>query len=181
MAEGMLSREATIVNQRGLHARAAAKFVRLADTFTARIEVTRDDQTVAGTSILGLMLLGAGVGTAAEDAGGRSGRSHVSPAAAGRESARRPRAAPIPLRVQRRRVVPTISPPPGRAILGARRLPAPTLNSRAIRSVPIETAARGPRQGWPGGCRGDIDAPGTPGATKDEDAPGPAPADPEER
>lgn len=63
MAEGMLSREATIVNQRGLHARAAAKFVRLADTFTARIEVTRDDQTVAGTSILGLMLLGAGVGT----------------------------------------------------------------------------------------------------------------------
>ena len=43
MAEGMLSREATIVNQRGLHARAAAKFVRLADTFTARIEVTRDD------------------------------------------------------------------------------------------------------------------------------------------
>ena len=63
MAEGMLSREATIVNQRGLHARAAAKYVRLADTFTARIEVTRDDQTVAGTSILGLMLLGAGVGT----------------------------------------------------------------------------------------------------------------------
>jgi phosphocarrier protein HPr len=59
----LLSRDATIVNQRGLHARAAAKFVRMADTFTCRIEVTRDDQTVAGTSILGLMLLGAGAGT----------------------------------------------------------------------------------------------------------------------
>ena len=59
----MLSREATIVNQRGLHARAAAKFVRTAATFVARVEVTRDDQTVAGTSILGLMLLGAGIGT----------------------------------------------------------------------------------------------------------------------
>ncbi len=63
MAEAVLSREATIVNQRGLHARAAAKFVRTAATFVARVEVTRDDQTVAGTSILGLMLLGAGIGT----------------------------------------------------------------------------------------------------------------------
>jgi phosphocarrier protein len=63
MTDAMLSREATIVNQRGLHARAAAKFVRTAATFVARVEVTRDDQTVAGTSILGLMLLGAGIGT----------------------------------------------------------------------------------------------------------------------
>jgi phosphocarrier protein HPr len=63
MAEAVLSRETTIVNQRGLHARAAAKFVRTAATFVARVEVTRDDQTVAGTSILGLMLLGAGIGT----------------------------------------------------------------------------------------------------------------------
>ncbi len=53
----------TIVNQRGLHARAAAKFVRTAETFDARVQVTRDDQTVAGISILGLMLLGAGPGT----------------------------------------------------------------------------------------------------------------------
>jgi phosphocarrier protein len=58
-----LVRQATIVNQRGLHARAAAKFVRTAETFTARVEVTRDDLTVVGTSILGLMLLAAGVGT----------------------------------------------------------------------------------------------------------------------
>jgi phosphocarrier protein HPr len=53
----------TIVNERGLHARAAAKFVRAAEAFRCRVEVTRDDQTVAGTSILGLMLLGAGAGT----------------------------------------------------------------------------------------------------------------------
>ncbi|MFZ1431505.1 MAG: HPr family phosphocarrier protein [Geminicoccaceae bacterium] len=63
MTDAVLSRETTIVNQRGLHARAAAKFVRTAATFVARVEVTRDDQTVAGTSILGLMLLGAGIGT----------------------------------------------------------------------------------------------------------------------
>ncbi|MGD9510609.1 MAG: HPr family phosphocarrier protein [Geminicoccaceae bacterium] len=58
-----MSRVAVIVNQRGLHARAAAKFVRLADEFACRIQVIRDDQTVSGTSILGLMLLGAGIGT----------------------------------------------------------------------------------------------------------------------
>jgi phosphocarrier protein len=52
-----------IVNQRGLHARAAAKFVRTAEAFDARVQVIRDDQSVAGTSILGLMLLGAGPGT----------------------------------------------------------------------------------------------------------------------
>jgi phosphocarrier protein HPr len=62
MDDGVVSREATIVNQRGLHARAAAKFVRTAETFKCRVEVTRDDQTVVGTSILGLMLLGAGAG-----------------------------------------------------------------------------------------------------------------------
>ena len=51
------------MNQRGLHARAAARFVRAAEAFTARVEVSRDDLTVAGTSILGLMLLAAGAGT----------------------------------------------------------------------------------------------------------------------
>ena len=58
-----LVREVTIVNQRGLHARAAAKFVRAAEAFAAAVEVTRDDTTVAGTSILGLMLLAAGTGS----------------------------------------------------------------------------------------------------------------------
>ena len=63
MTTGPLTRQATIVNQRGLHARAAARFVRTAETFTARVEVSRDDMTVVGTSILGLMLLAAGAGT----------------------------------------------------------------------------------------------------------------------
>jgi phosphocarrier protein HPr len=63
MSVGPLVRQATIVNQRGLHARAAAKFVRTAERFSARVEVTRDDLTVLGTSILGLMLLAAGAGT----------------------------------------------------------------------------------------------------------------------
>ena len=60
---GLISRTATIVNQRGLHARAAAKFVRIAEDFDCQMQVIRDDQIVAGTSILGLMLLGAGDGT----------------------------------------------------------------------------------------------------------------------
>ncbi len=62
-APATLARDAVIVNQRGLHARAAARFVRAAEAFAARVEVTRDDVTVAGTSILGLMLLAAGAGT----------------------------------------------------------------------------------------------------------------------
>jgi phosphocarrier protein HPr len=59
----MTSCEITIKNRLGLHARAAAKFVRTAERFSARVEVTRDDLTVQGTSILGLMLLAAGAGT----------------------------------------------------------------------------------------------------------------------
>ena len=62
-AGGPAQARVRIVNQRGLHARAAAKFVRTAETFDARVQVTRDDQSVSGTSILGLMLLGAGPGT----------------------------------------------------------------------------------------------------------------------
>ena len=58
--------QATIVNQRGLHARAAAKFVKTAERFQARIEVTREDLTVPGTSILGLMMLAAALGSTLE-------------------------------------------------------------------------------------------------------------------
>lgn len=54
-----LSRELTICNSRGLHARASAKFVKLADKFECDITVTRDGQTVPGTSIMGLMMLAA--------------------------------------------------------------------------------------------------------------------------
>jgi len=52
----------TIVNKRGLHARAAAKFVETAGRFKADIEVSRGGQTVPGRSIMGLMMLAAGPG-----------------------------------------------------------------------------------------------------------------------
>ncbi|MDX1574732.1 MAG: HPr family phosphocarrier protein [Kiloniellales bacterium] len=55
-------RRVTIVNGRGLHARAAAKFVKLAGTFDAEIIVARNDMEVSGSSIMGLMMLGAAPG-----------------------------------------------------------------------------------------------------------------------
>ena len=51
-----------ICNQRGLHARASAKFVKLASSFEAEVRVTRDGSTVAARSIMGLLMLGAGNG-----------------------------------------------------------------------------------------------------------------------
>ena len=62
-ASDSLERELEIVNSRGLHARASAKFVRCAETFNANITVTRDGQTVVGTSIMGLMMLAAHPGS----------------------------------------------------------------------------------------------------------------------
>jgi phosphocarrier protein len=61
---GFLHRDLTIVNKRGLHARAAAKFVQTAERFEAEITVTKDSTTVGGTSIMGLMMLAASPGTA---------------------------------------------------------------------------------------------------------------------
>ncbi|WP_339914315.1 HPr family phosphocarrier protein [uncultured Brevundimonas sp.] len=55
-----------ICNARGLHARASAKFVKLASTFEAEITVTRDGVTVNALSIMGLLMLGAGIGCAIE-------------------------------------------------------------------------------------------------------------------
>ncbi len=52
-----------IENQRGLHARAAAKFVKCAEEFDAEVMVTKDDNHVSGTSIMGLMMLAASKGT----------------------------------------------------------------------------------------------------------------------
>lgn len=52
----------TICNPKGLHARASAKFVQLAESFDAEVMVTRDGQSVLGTSIMGLMMLAAGPG-----------------------------------------------------------------------------------------------------------------------
>ena len=55
--------EVTICNRKGLHARASAKFVRCAEEFDADVKVTRDGQSVGGTSIMGLMMLAAGPGS----------------------------------------------------------------------------------------------------------------------
>ena len=55
-----------IVNQRGLHARASAKFVKCAEGFDADIRVSRDGMTVPATSIMGLMMLGAAMGTSVQ-------------------------------------------------------------------------------------------------------------------
>ena len=52
-----------IVNERGLHARASARFVKLASAFDADVRVTKDDQTVDALSIMGLMMLAAGPGS----------------------------------------------------------------------------------------------------------------------
>jgi phosphocarrier protein HPr len=55
-------RTVEIVNKRGLHARASAKFVKLAGTFDAEVRVSKDGQTVDARSIMGLMMLAAGPG-----------------------------------------------------------------------------------------------------------------------
>ncbi|HSU05448.1 MAG TPA: HPr family phosphocarrier protein [Acetobacteraceae bacterium] len=59
----VLSRIVRITNKRGLHARAAAKFVTLAERFGASVDVIRDGQSVSARSIMGLMMLGAGPGS----------------------------------------------------------------------------------------------------------------------
>jgi phosphocarrier protein HPr len=60
---GAISRELPIVNKRGLHARASAKFVQMVERFNAEVWVTKGGETVGGTSIMGLMMLSAGPGT----------------------------------------------------------------------------------------------------------------------
>jgi len=60
------ARRVTIVNELGLHARAAAKFVKLAQGFSATVKVEKDGQQVSGSSILGLMMLAAAPGDAIE-------------------------------------------------------------------------------------------------------------------
>ncbi|MDH3596182.1 MAG: HPr family phosphocarrier protein [Rhodospirillales bacterium] len=55
-------RQITIVNSRGLHARAAAKFVKLAGTYNAEVTVVKNDVEVSGSSIMGLMMLAAAPG-----------------------------------------------------------------------------------------------------------------------
>ena len=57
------SRVLPIINEKGLHARASAKFVQCVDRFEAEVCVLKDGQSVSGTSIMGLMMLAAGKGT----------------------------------------------------------------------------------------------------------------------
>lgn len=59
----MLSKEITIVNKLGLHARAAAKFVKLASRFESEVYLSRDGKRVNGKSIMGVMMLAASKGT----------------------------------------------------------------------------------------------------------------------
>ena len=62
----VLTRSVTVPNKRGLHARAAAKFVMMAERFGASVDVIRDGQSVSARSIMGLMMLGAGKGAVIE-------------------------------------------------------------------------------------------------------------------
>lgn len=61
-APARCSGEATIINIKGLHARASAQFVKRAEQYNADVRVTHEGQTVLGTSIMGLMMLAAGKG-----------------------------------------------------------------------------------------------------------------------
>ncbi len=61
--EGGELRDMKIVNRKGLHARATAKFVQCVDRFEAEIRVTRCGETVGGDSIMGILTLGAGIGS----------------------------------------------------------------------------------------------------------------------
>jgi phosphocarrier protein len=64
--EAVVTSTVRIVNRRGLHARAAAKLVNAAERFSANVEVVRDGQSVSARSIMGLMMLGAGMGSTVE-------------------------------------------------------------------------------------------------------------------
>ena len=61
-----MKRTYEIVNQLGLHARAAAQFVKLAASYDAELTISKDDQSVNGKSIMGIMMLAAGVGSTIE-------------------------------------------------------------------------------------------------------------------
>ena len=77
MSATVAALELAITNQRGLHARASAKFVKCAEAFDAEIMVTRDGMSVPATSIMGLMMLGAAMGTSimVEASGNQAGEA----------------------------------------------------------------------------------------------------------
>lgn len=61
--DGAVTRDLDIINRKGLHARATAKFVHCAEQFDAEITVSRCGETVGGQSIMGILTLGAGIGS----------------------------------------------------------------------------------------------------------------------
>ena len=61
--ESTVRRTLDIINRKGLHARASAKFVQLAESFASELTITRDGMSVGGQSIMGLMMLAAGQGS----------------------------------------------------------------------------------------------------------------------
>ena len=61
--QGAIVTEVEIINKKGLHARASARFVQIAEKFDAAVTVTRGNESVGGTSIMGLMMLAAGPGS----------------------------------------------------------------------------------------------------------------------
>ncbi|WP_297295609.1 HPr family phosphocarrier protein [uncultured Methylovirgula sp.] len=63
VGDGTLVREMEIVNRKGLHARATAKFVQCVEQFSAEVTVSRAGETVGGSSIMGILTLGAGIGS----------------------------------------------------------------------------------------------------------------------
>jgi phosphocarrier protein len=63
LPEGFQACELTIINRKGLHARATAKLVQCIENFDAQVLVSRCGETVGGTSIMGILTLGAGVGS----------------------------------------------------------------------------------------------------------------------
>ncbi len=75
---GSIRRTVVIENQRGLHARAAARFVKMVNAFDVDVSVRKDGQVVSGSSIMGLMMLSAGAGSKIElIASGRQAREAV--------------------------------------------------------------------------------------------------------
>jgi phosphocarrier protein len=61
--DGAITRVMKICNEKGLHARASAKFVQVVEKYDAQVSVSRHAESVGGNSIMGLMMLGAGIGT----------------------------------------------------------------------------------------------------------------------
>ena len=103
-AIGTVKRTLAIANKRGLHARAAAKFVRTAGQFDAAIRVSFKGQEVSGLSIMGLMMLAAGIGSSIELVllGPPGRRGDDCPLGPGREQVRRG----LARHIKRRRISP---------------------------------------------------------------------------